>query len=51
MNASAAYNGGADALWTATTPAGTWTRAWDCTDVDGVRQVTQPVEFEVIASP
>ena len=51
VNASSAYNGGADAAWTVASPAGTWTRAWDCTDAHGVRQVTQAVSFSVVASP
>lgn len=47
-------NGGLtwSAPWTvAAAPAGTWARAWTCTDAAGVTQFSQPLYFKVIASP
>jgi hypothetical protein len=37
--------------WTVVGPVGAWKRAWDVTDATGVREVTQPVAFDVISSP
>lgn len=40
--------GAAQAGWAVASPAGTWRRVWDVTDVDGRRQVSRPVMFAVI---
>lgn len=50
--ATIAANGAVTAPWTVIGPVGTnWTRAWDCTDASGIRQVTNPISFAVISSP
>ncbi len=30
---------------------GTWVRAWDLTDAEGVRQISRPFVFSVVRSP
>ena len=37
--------------WTVIAPPGDWRRAWDVTNAQGIRQVTLPLAFEVVASP
>lgn len=45
---------GATATWTVTGPENTssgWRRAWSITDAAGVKQISRPISFNVIASP
>lgn len=35
------------AAWTVVAPSGTWLRCWDLTDAGGVRQLSEPLVFEV----
>ncbi len=42
---------GAVAAWTVSNIPGVWVRAWDVTDSTGVRQVSEPITFEVVVSP
>lgn len=43
--------GDAFVVWTVLPPGGTWLRAWDVTDANGVRDVSPPIAFAVASSP
>ena len=42
---------GAQYPWTVIAPPGDWRRCWDVVSANGIRQVTLPIAFEVVASP